>query len=1705
MSTALPKIDQATKPAGVAGQSRDDLDLFTGPGTEIVLTDAGVGATVWQWTILDQPPGAAASLSTPNAATTNLTNATVAGSYFVQLVVDGGALPAQVYRVVAGVQIDTPSWVTPVLNRPLRIPAKGETVEFNVESSPGAGPNTRGWAQELDHWFRAIASFGFGVRAQDSGAPVGTEPFYTINFIGLTVADAGGGVLDVTGISGITVQDEDAAVGTRPIINFVGAGVTAADDPPNNRVTVTIPGGSSGVDVRNEGVAVVPGGPWGQLYYRAPTRVDPNYFQSATNAVAQPGTGEAEIVVTAAHHQDNFHSGGIILDEPTTISHDALKCSVVSASNPMTLDFQSLGSSGAATQVVTSGAVYDTTSIPAGLTYSLPPTTSKALKLLVLEAKTSGAAVGDLDLAVVQVPLLAVVITDLHWDFPDKTVSITCASGFLSLDGGPVVPHVTGTIVRLYDPTGYYWIEVFCSGAAVDNVELWDITASYRRDKGLCHLAVAPYWLNITVSTWGVNFGGSQEVLDVRQFGTIGVGDLQDTAVRVIDRVGGDMQWMAGVVFSYEEAQFDSGAEKHLGSFALVPATGGAPLQDATMVRGGVVWSGGRRYAVTRDVTIAGFGYVNAAICICARVPAGGNPVPEIIAFQVTTGNPIDAVRQCLEASTENPFDPSAKCEVLVPLYFGRTNFAGTTLLADGRIDLRRDVAHHGQWTVASRDPSVSTLAFLGTSYQSRLGTMINSAWEVAGKCIAEFGSIAGAIAWHGAMTGSDNLTPLAPPDNAAQNYPSTTIIVIGDTLETFPIHLRNNITVRGEGHPFVFVTPSQWWVDFGIPTYWWTYFNIGDGHTTNKFVYNVELRDLAIIMTTYDNSIHGPAAVAALSIWAGDYNSATTPPPIADWTLTGTTQNVLVQNVGFDLLVVDGLGTNDTVAAIMLRDMSGPFSGGRFDGVYIRDCQTPVLATRNIDARSFNAGIYMHLINTAVHLRIHVERCRFSTNVYGVWSDGNVTRYQYLKIEDNSFETTMSKLVLTHSSTYGIYFATDGVSVSRICRNTFTLRAIVEAAISIRLGTSLQDVLIADNRERMNNGTAVFSSSIILTTLTTFYRVTVRGNHLRCSQAGIIVSMRNPGSILTDMTIEGNEIIGSTASIPAGVGIYLEGDGLTRAIRLRVERNVATTYATGLLLALNESSSEISVRHNTFIGDSSHDDSLGCSITAVDTLLNVDVHGNIVSGFRRGVFLSIPNPSSNIKVDANQITCVDSIAPVGSYNSRGIHAYLDMVDDAVIGLVISNNVIRNVLSQSAFDSLTTGGIVIENMTRFLASDVKVFGNDIMLHGELAGMSTIDYLGISGVYSTGPVRSLQINGNKIVNRAVRMNDNQYTGGVVVVNLSAFVEPVDYAVQINDNEITWCTATYADGVDQTSAGVIIDCAFGLGYQVDGNTINVQSIFQSDFVLEGCVHGIMAGGINGCSGLSITNNKIHAWRFDVGTELYGICGSGIWLFTSLDDVTIQGNELAGFFRKTLYGSAKNVWGAISVGVYNNPGTYMSRLTVSDNLILMGDGDGGGAVGPSNLSNGIRIGTIGIASMNHSNVSVCDNSIFANLDATGSVAMDPAAIAMTSVKTDGTAGGEHALVCSNLVERACLNGTTVHGILNHGWAESHVSDNLIVYDSIGFEGYERVCVGSVSSTTWANNRAGTAASPGTFTLNNPPYRPQPAPNNWTGAAFV
>lgn len=112
-TTASILINQAGRPAGLPGVSRDDLVL----GVPVVLTNGdNLGVVAWNWRLLSRPTGSLAGLDTPTLSACQFTPDLV-GSYLVQLIVNGRVRTT----AIAAVR-------TALLG--LRIPARGETDEF---------------------------------------------------------------------------------------------------------------------------------------------------------------------------------------------------------------------------------------------------------------------------------------------------------------------------------------------------------------------------------------------------------------------------------------------------------------------------------------------------------------------------------------------------------------------------------------------------------------------------------------------------------------------------------------------------------------------------------------------------------------------------------------------------------------------------------------------------------------------------------------------------------------------------------------------------------------------------------------------------------------------------------------------------------------------------------------------------------------------------------------------------------------------------------------------------------------------------------------------------------------------------------------------------------------------------------------------------------------------------------------------------------------------------------------------------------------------------------------------------------------------------------------------------------------------------------------------------------------------------------------
>lgn len=160
------KVDQSGKPAGVAGQAREDLVT----GTAVTLTAIGGPFGAHQWTIIDKPidieaaARSSASLATPTNAVTSLTPIDVPGTHLVRLAVDSGsglgAGPDDVAEITfyAGTSGSTtlgdlaadPTFL------PRRIPATREQAHHNAPDAIDAGGNPDGWAREWLRWFSIV-------------------------------------------------------------------------------------------------------------------------------------------------------------------------------------------------------------------------------------------------------------------------------------------------------------------------------------------------------------------------------------------------------------------------------------------------------------------------------------------------------------------------------------------------------------------------------------------------------------------------------------------------------------------------------------------------------------------------------------------------------------------------------------------------------------------------------------------------------------------------------------------------------------------------------------------------------------------------------------------------------------------------------------------------------------------------------------------------------------------------------------------------------------------------------------------------------------------------------------------------------------------------------------------------------------------------------------------------------------------------------------------------------------------------------------------------------------------------------------------------------------------------------------------------------------------------------------------------------------
>lgn len=152
------KIDQAGKPAGIAGQSREDLDT----GVAVTLTAVGGPFSRYLWSFPSKPVDifagvrSSVALSAPQSSITLASPIDLADTYLVELAVDAGfglgGRPEDVTRRTFYAGPPGSSLATYPSLLPRREPAFGERTEHNAPDAIDPLGNADGWAREWKRW-----------------------------------------------------------------------------------------------------------------------------------------------------------------------------------------------------------------------------------------------------------------------------------------------------------------------------------------------------------------------------------------------------------------------------------------------------------------------------------------------------------------------------------------------------------------------------------------------------------------------------------------------------------------------------------------------------------------------------------------------------------------------------------------------------------------------------------------------------------------------------------------------------------------------------------------------------------------------------------------------------------------------------------------------------------------------------------------------------------------------------------------------------------------------------------------------------------------------------------------------------------------------------------------------------------------------------------------------------------------------------------------------------------------------------------------------------------------------------------------------------------------------------------------------------------------------------------------------------------------
>ena len=165
MAAVQIQINQVALPPGVPGVAREDLNLGV-----VTLQAIGGPYLAYQWSIIDKPIDmsvpvkSAAVLTAPAMASTNVNPVDLAGTYYVQVLVDSGSGLGATIDDIARITFYAGTALAAAADQvPRRVIAFRETIEHNAPDVLDVGGNPEGWAREWRRWFANISRLSYVV------------------------------------------------------------------------------------------------------------------------------------------------------------------------------------------------------------------------------------------------------------------------------------------------------------------------------------------------------------------------------------------------------------------------------------------------------------------------------------------------------------------------------------------------------------------------------------------------------------------------------------------------------------------------------------------------------------------------------------------------------------------------------------------------------------------------------------------------------------------------------------------------------------------------------------------------------------------------------------------------------------------------------------------------------------------------------------------------------------------------------------------------------------------------------------------------------------------------------------------------------------------------------------------------------------------------------------------------------------------------------------------------------------------------------------------------------------------------------------------------------------------------------------------------------------------------------------------------------